>query len=704
MQLAPRLLQTLGAVLAMGAFLTALLLALQAPTVGLSLAADEGAGLRITASAVSRLGPADRVLSLGGVALQPDFVIEEPDMLPDWARYNDLMAGMRALNAAMEAPQVAAQLADGRRVDLEVRTRHWYQLPMLFWFQCFVGVVCFLLAWGVWVYRSGDRAAWHFALSGLGVMLSACCAAVYSSRELALQAEVFLWLSRLNHLGAMLFTSALVMLLWHYPTTLARRSPALLAYAMTVLTFVLFVWQVVPAPPMGNAAVLALFSFSFAAAFVQWRRTRGRPLERAALKWYLLSIYLGTGLFATGILLPVALGIAPPASQGLMFSVFLFMFAGIVAGITRYRLFDLDRWWFRAWSWFIGGLCLLLLDLALVSLFDMSQAGALGLSLALLGWVYFPARQWLWARLAGGTSAEEAGRSLGRALEALAAAPDEAQLRVRWRQVLSEQFAPLEVQERPPAAASGVAIAENGLALHLPEPGGGPGLALRLPQSGARLFGRDDAARGEVLWRMVQHVHDAMQRRETDVQAERGRIMRDLHDDLGGKLLSMVYMGQGEMQQIARAAMQDMRDVLSALGSQGCSLDEALATWRTEAAQRMQLLGRQLDWCQPDDCRGVWLSARQQTNLGRIVREAITNSLKHADAPRVRVEWVCEGGAIGLRVEDERGDQPSAESATQPRTARTIGERVSDLGGTVQWQRADAGGTVVQVSVPVAPA
>lgn len=695
--LSPRSLQALGALVALVCLLACLALASRAPVLGVTLVADGQDGLLVhkVAAEVQGLVAGDRVLSLDGVGLRPQHRIEEPDLLPDWAQYHRFMDDMSRLAQVMlPGDTVSAALADGREVVLTADTRHWYRLPAMFWFQVAVGLLCFLLSYGVWVFRPGELAARHFAVCGLAVMVSACCAAIYSTRELVLDGTVFRVLSVLNQGSAMLFTSALLMLLWHYPTRLGRRSPGVWAYAATLVQLVAFGLALTPGPSTIYSIVSALFALTFVSAWVQWRRTRGRPLERAALKWYLLSIYLGTGLFIAMVMLPSALGTAPVASQGLMFGVFLIMFVGIALGILRYRLFDLDRWWFGAWSWFLGGLCVLLLDLALVSLFDFSRAGALGLSLALLGWLYFPVRQWLWARMAG-RHAAAAEASLGASLESLASATSHEVLRQRWRQVLQDGFAPLELRSVEGVAAREVHIVENGLALQVPDLVDGGALLLRLPQGGARLFGRDDVARGDVLWRMVSHVEGAMRLREQDVQAERGRIMRDLHDDLGSKLLSLVYLGQGEARQIARSAMQDMRDVLSALAASPCGLADALLDWQAETRQRLGALGRELVWSQAPMPGELSLSARQHTNLGRILREAVTNSLKHADARCVRVGWRWEAGRLELRVED---DGPATE---QMAPGRSISERAQDLGGSVRWQADAAGGTGIEVSVPL---
>ena len=133
-------------------------------------------------------------------------------------------------------------------------------------------------------------------------------------------------------------------------------------------------------------------------AATQWFYTRHKPVERAALLWFLLAIFLGTGLFAGFQLIPAALGMDLLIPQSVLFAVFLLMYAGIALGLLRYRLFDIDRWWFEIWSWLLGGIAVILVDFALVSIPALSNTAALSLALAAVGWIYFPLRQWFWTR------------------------------------------------------------------------------------------------------------------------------------------------------------------------------------------------------------------------------------------------------------------------------------------------------------------
>ncbi len=685
--------------------------ALRAPVLGLRLAADTAEGLRVLEVAPDspnqgRVAPGDvlraALTPAGAIALDADLLVEEPDQLGTWARYNGFMARQSALAGLLAKGTLEVELAEGGRRTLTHRPRHLTELPVLFWWQVAVGAMGFLLAAGVLAFRVTDWPARHFTLSGLGFLLFSSAAAVYSTRELVLDGGLFLRLSSLNQYGALLFTGALAALLGCYPRRLGRR-PVLprVLYALTAVGYLAFFFQWAPDLSGLPAFVLGLFSTTFALAFVQWWGTRGRPAERAALKWFLLSIYLGTCLFAGFVLIPSALGVPLPASQGLMFAVFLFMFAGIALGITRYRLFELDRWWFQAWSWFLGGLAVILFDFALAAWLRLSQVGALGLSLALVGWVYFPLRQGVWSWWQRKASNDRENR-FGQWMLALFSTTREDTLRAQWHAVLRGEFAPLELLETQ-GTAPGVRVAQDGLTLTVPALRPGHVVTLRHPARGSRLFRREDVTAAEVLVGMGRRALEAQREREQGALAERGRIMRDLHDDLGAKLLSLVYITSGgEGEQLARSAVRDMRDVLDALEAAPCSLAEAVADWRSEAQARADTVGFRLEWLTAEELpEGLAVSARQRTNVGRILREAITNAIKHARARHITVRVALGVDRLELSVEDD-----GAAGAGEPERwgpgvgTRVVQQRAADLGGSARWEQG-ARGCRVEVDVPL---
>lgn len=186
--------------------------------------------------------------------------------------------------------------------------------------------------------------------------------------------------------------------------------------------------------------------------------------------------------------------------------------------------------------------------------------------------------------------------------------------------------------------------------------------------------------------------------RETARAEERERIYRDLHDDIGAKLLSLAIRApdpQGA--DIARSALQDLRDVVSRSAQTEAQLTDLLADWRAEAETRCKSARLRLAWNQPDDLPDGTVSAVDALHLGRILREALSNVLRHAQADSVAVDIRFTQGGYRIAIQDDGGGKPRAPG----RGMRNMQTRAAHLGGSIEWIW-DAGGCRVELTLPTA--
>lgn len=614
-------------------------------------------------------------------------IVEEPDTLPSYADYQQFMQQQDLLAQALHQGTLQAELADGRQVLLATRAAELSDLPFLFWFQIFVGAAGVLTGCIVLALSEKNRATWLYALTGLGYLIFAPSAAVYSTRELALTAETFRTLSIANHFGALFFTASLTALLWHYPRTLGRFPAATLCYLTALGLWLIDTLQIMQTPMIFHLGVLGIFLLSFVFAFGQWLRTRGLPADRAALRWFLLSIYLATGLFAGTIIIPAAFNLPLPAPQGVMFGAFLIMYWGLALGVVRYRLFKLEEWWYSVWSWFLSGVAVVLLDFMLIGLLHLEQGVALSLAVALVGWLYFPVRQWLWSRL-GRAPVRRMQDWLPAALPLLIQMPEgrdrESRLQQRWPELLSTVFAPLAIEKNSSGLAP--AIVEDGLALRVPDVRPGqPPLLLRHADGGARLFTTQDLTTLLALRRLFDLAIDLLHAHEAGAGAERERIARDIHDDLGAKLLSLLYRSKEEDQPLVREAIICTRELINTLNLTAVSLPLAVSRWQTEIRERLEPAQIAFSWKSHGDADSVVLNARQNANLTRILREALTNAIKHAAPQKIETRMTVQHEHLQISLRDDGRGDGRTHFDQGGRGAAIMQARAAELGGSVQW-------------------
>jgi two-component system, NarL family, sensor histidine kinase DevS len=265
--------------------------------------------------------------------------------------------------------------------------------------------------------------------------------------------------------------------------------------------------------------------------------------------------------------------------------------------------------------------------------------------------------------------------------------------------VTSAMYLPLVVHGRP----FGVVVAHNKLGSEPRFDEGDVRLAESLVSRAATAVDLSERVSGDALRRAVQAQ-----------ELERARLARELHDETGQALAS-ILLGVGQLEEAVesedgRRAAADLRDLVVttlqnvrrlAVELRPSALDdfglvpavERLAATITEQAGPVVDVEAQLG-----DTR---LAPEAETALYRIVQEALTNVVKHASAQRVSITLVHKGATAVVVVEDD-GDGFDPDS-TRPEALGLAGmrERVALLGGRLAVEAAPGAGTTLVAEVPV---
>ena len=183
--------------------------------------------------------------------------------------------------------------------------------------------------------------------------------------------------------------------------------------------------------------------------------------------------------------------------------------------------------------------------------------------------------------------------------------------------------------------------------------------------------------------------------------AERERIARDLHDVLGHTLSVVVLKSElagkvmdreperarteiGEVEQIARKALGEVREAIRGYRSQG------LAAEIDRARKILDAAGVTLE-C---EAKPPLFAAAEETVLSLIVREAVTNIVRHAQASHCRLDFETNGHGTALVVEDDGRGGIRAEG----NGLRGMRERVESIGGRLRID--SERGTRLRVEIP----
>ncbi|MGH8493882.1 MAG: sensor histidine kinase [Moraxellaceae bacterium] len=689
-----------------------LALVLRQPTLGLSLKPDTASGqLHITAvhgpaaelplpaslHALRREGRTDFLLTARDL-------VEEPDTLKSYAEIREFLARQAEIRTWLDGLplQLVLNTTEGEVVTAPLlleEHRSPASLPLAFWIQLLAGAGGFLIGTWIVVLRPRDSAARCFALSGLALMLSAFAAAVYSVRELAVPAELFRGLMIINHLGASLFGCALVALFLLFPSRLLRPVWLWLLPAIFLPWLILDSLQLWPDPATGMYVPVMLQTLAILLlTLLQWRHNRCQPLALASLRWLGLSSLLTASLFVLAAALPALLGQPPLMAQGHAFGLFLILYTGLALGLRRYRLFDLDRWAFHLLLWVGTVAALLLLDLALILLLRLDQTLSLALSLLACSLLWLPLRNTLLTRLLHRQSGPGKPELFRHVLD-ISLATNAAERLLRYRALINELFQPLQLEGT--ATVASAQISDHGLSLLLPASADIPALKMAYAHNGRRLFTPQDLTIVTAMQDMLQHADASRDAYNKGVREERSRIARDLHDDIGSRLLTGLHQtGIAETRHSIQQAMTEMRTIINGLTGSHMQLEVMLAELRHESALRLEAAGLTLEWPLLREEDNTLLPYHIYRNYSAVMRELISNILRHANASAVTVGIQLENGVLKTRVSDNGKGIP--EEKTEGRHGLgNLQIRIAEMQGHLSLHDATPG-TCTEILVPLA--
>ena len=230
-----------------------------------------------------------------------------------------------------------------------------------------------------------------------------------------------------------------------------------------------------------------------------------------------------------------------------------------------------------------------------------------------------------------------------------------------------------------------------------------------------------------IVWRLVVLPLKALARSRRnllaamirDQEEERRRIARDLHDDMGQSVTS-ILVGLRNIEessstdlrtervqivrQIATQLMDDVRrlsrglrpTLLDDLGLR-VALERLAAEFSKNTSIAMGLNIQQLEGCR--------FTPEIEIGLYRIIQEALNNITKHSKATRAQVTATVAGQSVSIVISDD-GEGFAATDSTKTSGESHIGlssmrERATLMRGHFELESQPGRGTTIRVSVPI---
>ena len=348
------------------------------------------------------------------------------------------------------------------------------------------------------------------------------------------------------------------------------------------------------------------------------------------------------------------------------------------------------------------------LDLLFVGVLAFGRFASLALALSLSLALYAGARHWILSQLQGSSmlTTERMFEQLYRVAREVEAQPQHTPALLA--QLLGELFEPLEVEivERHSRKTR---VAADGSSMRVPVPllGGEEALPgtpaqgavlVRFAQRGRRLFTSEDA---RLTDRIVEQLRRAVyfdKAVEQGRREERLRLAQDLHDDIGARLLTLMYKAQSsEMEEYVRHTLQDLKTLTRGLAASNHRLSHASAEWKADLTHRLTAAQIDLKWSFVFD-DDILLTVVHWSALTRILRELVSNAIAHAQGQRLDIDFRLERDRIDLTITDD-GVGRSPRAWSHGLGLGGVRKRVKQLGGEVEWREAAPRGISCRVTI-----
>ena len=202
---------------------------------------------------------------------------------------------------------------------------------------------------------------------------------------------------------------------------------------------------------------------------------------------------------------------------------------------------------------------------------------------------------------------------------------------------------------------------------------------------------------------------------EAVLQKERGRIAKDLHDELGASMTQISLLGKltqhdlaepakagAHVEKIAALARQGVKavdEIVWAVNPRNDTLSQLLDYAGQYAVDFLQPAGIRCRIDFPEKAHARALPADLRHGLFMIIKEALNNAVKHSGATEISIAAKVEGDFLSLSVTDNGRGFSAVQDNDLADGLRNMKQRAADLGGHCTIESQPGTGTNVRVEL-----
>jgi signal transduction histidine kinase/Tfp pilus assembly protein PilF len=209
-----------------------------------------------------------------------------------------------------------------------------------------------------------------------------------------------------------------------------------------------------------------------------------------------------------------------------------------------------------------------------------------------------------------------------------------------------------------------------------------------------------------------QHELDTLTTNMKAREEERNRIGKEMHDDVGSALTTILYLSndiksqasdsnKNTAERIAGTAgmvMDKMNEIIWSMNPEYNTLDDLIAYSRRHASQFLENYGINYCFKTPEPVPDIHLQGEQRRNIFLVIKESLHNIVKHACASEVNIVFEIKKDLI-VMIHDNGKGIDMEELRRFGNGLRNMRQRMESVGGN--FEILNDNGTIVKVTCPL---
>lgn len=209
-----------------------------------------------------------------------------------------------------------------------------------------------------------------------------------------------------------------------------------------------------------------------------------------------------------------------------------------------------------------------------------------------------------------------------------------------------------------------------------------------------------------------QHEVNTLQAKMDAREEERDRIGKEMHDDVGSALTTILYLSDdlktradsknkataGQIMSTAALVVDKMNEIIWSMNKEYDTLDDLIAYTRRNAAQFLENHNIEYHFEAPDTLPHIRLQGEQRRNIYLVIKEALHNIIKHANATRVDIAFHLNK-KLTVTIHDNGKGIDTAKIRRFGNGLRNMQQRMESVGGSFGIKANN--GTVVDLTCPL---